>query len=87
MRPAQLHLTEHAVDRYVERWRPGWTRDAARDELAKGLALTQFVEIDRGDYIYRTPRGALLVVAGDGAVRTVLPMGSKKITYRPRRKK
>lgn len=87
MRPQKLFLTQHAVERYKQRWRPEMTLPAARAELKQQLPLAEFVDVDGTDYIYRTPRGALLTVSSDGAVRTVLPMGSKKTTYRPRRRR
>jgi hypothetical protein len=86
--PAKLVLSTHAVDRYHQRWRPGWKRKDAEAELQAHLATARSVEVDEYDLIYQTCRGALLVVANEGSegvVRTVLPMWSKKTNRRPRR--
>ena len=72
-------VTEHAIDRYIERWRPGSPRLIAAQELRQQIARAVFVEHPAGeDAIWRTPRGCLCVVRGDGMVATVLPMGSAK---------
>lgn len=79
-------ITLHAVQRYIERHRPGWTEDAARKELLREIATATLLVHPAGeDPIYKTQRGVLLVVAGDGAVRTVLPTGSRAPNRRPRR--
>lgn len=79
-------VTEHAVQRYIQRWRPGWKKEAARADLERELGGARFHEQPAGsDAIWRTPRGALLVVSGDGAVRTVLPAKSFAPNRRPRR--
>lgn len=82
--PTTLTLTNHAIDRYCERWRPTWRREDAEMELRLQARRAVFRERDDdGGLIYVTPRGALLVVALDGAVRTVLPPGSTKPMRRP----
>lgn len=76
-------VTDHAIDRYIERWRPGWPRLIAAQELRQQITRAVFVEHPAGeDAIWRTPRGCLLVVRGDGTVATVLPMGAAKPSAR-----
>ena len=79
-------LTRHAVERYVERHRPGWTYDAARSELERMLPRAVLHEdVAGGEPIWRLPSGVLLVVRRDGVVATVLPRGSAPTNRRPRR--
>ncbi len=79
-------ITTHAVRRYIERWRPGWTISDALGELRREVDRAVLHECPAGsDPIWRTPRGCLLVVSGDGAVRTVLPPKSFAPRRRPRR--
>jgi hypothetical protein len=79
-------ITHHAVQRYIERHRPGWTEDSARADLQREIGRAVLYERPAGeDPIYITQRGVLLVVSGDGAVRTVLPAGSRATNRRPRR--
>ena len=76
---APTAITSHAIDRYIERWRPGWPRLTAAQELRQQLHRAVFVEHPAGeDAIWRTPRGCLLMVRRDGVVATVLPMHSVK---------
>lgn len=84
-RPAHLRLSYHAVERWLQRWRPGVPRKVARAELEAQRPAAAFVEIDGKTFIYRTPIGALLVVEPSGIVKTVLPMGARKPNRRPRR--
>lgn len=83
--PTRLTVSAHAVQRYRERWRPSWPVVGAERELWKEVRDAVFVQRDGKAFIYRTPRGALLTVAADGTVMTVLPMGAVKTTYRPRK--
>lgn len=79
-------ITAHAVQRYIQRWRPGWKYDAAETELKQQVRGAELHECPAGsDPIWRTPRGCLLVVSGDGVVRTVLPPKSFAPNRRPRR--
>lgn len=76
-------VTDHAIDRYIERWRPDYPRLMAAQELRQQLARAVFVEHPAGeDAIWRTSRGCLLVVRADGVVATVLPMNATKPTSR-----
>ena len=78
-------LTDHAIDRYIERWRPDYPRLIAAQELRQQLPRAVFVEHPAGEEaIWRTPRGCLLVVRGDGVVATVLPMYATKPSSRGR---
>jgi len=79
-------LTRHAVQRYIQRWRPGWKFADAEADLRREVARAELHECPSGsDPIWRSPRGALLVVSRDGAVRTVLPAKSFAPNRRPRR--
>lgn len=80
--PVALTLSAHAVERYQERWRPTWAHADAARELTDEVRRAVYVERDGQAYIYRTPRGALLTVAG-GTVATVLPPGAEKTLLRP----
>lgn len=77
--------TGHAVERYIQRWRPGWTFHEAEIDLHREMSRAVLHETPAGeDPIWRTPRGCLLVVSGDGAVRTVLPQKATAQNRRPR---
>jgi hypothetical protein len=79
-------LTNHAIERYIERHRQGWSWEAARSDLFREMRGAVLYEQPPGeDPIYRTQSGRLLVVSLDGAVRTVLPAGSRATNRRPRR--
>jgi hypothetical protein len=79
-------LSDHAIERYVQRWRPGWEFADAAAELRKEADRAVLHECPAGsDPIWRTPRGCLLVVSGDGTVRTVLPPKSFAPNRRPRK--
>lgn len=81
-----LTVTAHAVKRYIERWRNGWTSTEARKDLLREAERAELHECPAGsDPTWRTPRGCLLVVSGDGAVRTVLPPKSFAPNRRPKR--
>jgi hypothetical protein len=72
-------VTEHAIDRYIERWCLGWPRLIAAQDLRRQLARAEFVEHPAGeDAIWRTSRGCLIVVREDGMVATVLPRNAVK---------
>lgn len=85
-----LTISEHAVDRYVERWRPTATRDQARDEIAVLIASSSHVTVEHQPYGSQAVRVArlgarpvhLVVVeaAGQLAVRTVLPEAGVRVT-------
>lgn len=83
--PRALRLTAHAVERYQERWRPTWAHPDAARELTSEVRAAVFKERDGQALIYRTPRGALLSVADNGTVMTVLPMGAAKTVWRPQK--
>jgi len=79
-------VSAHAVARYIQRWRQGWTFHAAQTDLLREMKLSTLHECPAGsDPIWRSPRGCLLVVAGDGMVRTVLPPKSFAPNRRPRK--
>lgn len=79
-------VSDHAERRYLQRWRPGWTLALAAAELRHEVARAVLHECPAGsDPIWRTPRGCLLVVSGDGVVRTVLPPKSFAPNRRPRK--
>lgn len=79
-------LTTHAVRRYILRWRPGWSFKEAEYDLRREVDQAELHECPAGsDPIWRTPRGCLLVVSDDGAVRTVLPPKSFAPNRRPRK--
>lgn len=79
-------LTAHAIRRYIERWRPGWSYQMAQTELQREAERASLHECPAGsDPIWRTPRGCLLVVSLDGTVMTVLPPKSFAPNRRPRR--
>lgn len=81
-------ITEHAIDRYIERHRKGWARPDARRELIREASTASLHEVPTGaDPIWITSSGRLLVVSIDGTVRTVLPMGSRATNRRPRRRR
>ena len=83
---APRSVTAHAVERYIERHRPGWAFYAAEEELLREAATATFKEHPAGeDAIWETRSGRLLVVRGDGAVATVLPRGARRANRRPRR--
>ena len=73
-----LHLTDHAVDRYRERWRPHLTREAAAAELealaehagpTKRLTLTRDARV----WVAVTPAGERIAMAvREGVCITVL---------------
>lgn len=84
IRPTRASM--HAVERYIERHRPGWSLADAQHELLREAAGAVIHEQPAGeDPIWRTPSGRLLVVSGDGMIRTVLPAGSRATNRRPRR--
>ena len=83
--PTALRLTAHAVQRYHERWRPQWEHPDAARELTLEARGAVFVERDGQALVYRTPKGALLSVAEDGTVMTVLPQGAAKTIWRPQK--
>jgi len=76
----------HAVEWYIQHWRPGWTFHAAKNDLLREIRMSTLHECPAGsDPIWRSPRGCLLVVAGDGMVRTILPPKSFAPNRRPRK--
>lgn len=86
MPTAPTYATRHAIDRYIERHRPGWKFSDAKAELLREARTASLHEVPPGsEPIWRTQRGTLLVVRRDGAIATVLPMGSTKPNRRPRK--
>lgn len=72
-----MMVGDYAVDRFIERYHPHLdpvtARKALRKLLASGLDLMT-EEPSNAQKIYRTKRGAVLVVVSDtGVVRTCLP--------------
>ena len=67
----EIHLSQHAVDRFHERVRPGLDRTAAEDALAQ-LALLGTIEPEPPEWLARRQRqrAACYLVAGD----VVLPL-------------
>jgi hypothetical protein len=70
-RTIEIHLSEHAVQRFHERVRPGLDRIAAEDALAR-LALHGTIDTEPPDWLARHQRqhAACYLVAGD----VVLPL-------------
>lgn len=67
----EIHLSQHAIDRFHERVRPGLDRAAAEDALAQ-LALLGTIESEPPEWLARRQRqrAACYLVAGD----VVLPL-------------
>jgi len=86
--PQPKALSDHAIRRYLQRWRPNWTYADAKRELESILPRTRFVEDEppHGE-IWEAPNGMRLGVRRDGTVATVLPMGAIRTRYRPRKAK
>jgi len=81
-----MRASRHAVERYIERHRPGWMYDEARKELLRESVGAVVHERPPGEEpIWRTASGRLLVVSFDGTIRTVLPEGSRAPNRRPRK--
>jgi hypothetical protein len=72
-------VTDHAVDRYIERWHPRdgcpdrWSTARQRLKTALQSATQVGDELDNGKSLWRLEEGCLLVVNARGAVLTVLP--------------
>lgn len=86
-RGAPIAVTDHAVQRYIQRHRPDWTHADAKLELMRECRTATLHEVVGNEPIWRTQRGVLLVVRLDGTVATVLPMGSTKTNRRPTRRR
>lgn len=74
-RGAALVLTEHAIDRYLERIRPGIDRSRARNELRAIVSGAHLVKrAATGLFIWRgpKPRRLRLYVDDRGSVVTVM---------------
>lgn len=72
--PAPIDVTDHAVDRYQERWGSGqlsW--DAAQAVLKFILVNAQFIEQEDQNQSIWDIDGMMIVVDNEGLVRTVLP--------------
>jgi len=80
------YATTHAIERYIQRHRQGWTFENARVELLREAATAVLQERVAGEEpIWRCASGRLLVVSCDGAIRTVLPMDAMRPNRRPRK--
>lgn len=84
--------SDHAVDRYRERWAPGLKDDDAYDALVRLIKAAVFVEYlaDEAQSIWATETIAgdtvRMVVDSTGVVRTVLPKGATRpVTRRGKR--
>ena len=84
MTAAPISTTDHAIDRYIERWHPDWTRRHATNELRRAIKFVELVEEEpkSKQAIWRSLNepGLPLVVSHDGVVKTVLPPGAKRPT-------
>lgn len=81
-------VTAHAIDRYIERHHPSLDRKTARTCLETEAQTAQLHDVEHGRNrreIWRTQIGTLLVVGPGGMVETVLPMGARRLAYRPRK--
>lgn len=76
------NLTEHAINRFIERHVPRMSFEDARGVLETIRATAQHVEDlpDEGQEIWRgcDAFSSVLMVVRDGWVRTVLPPGSER---------
>lgn len=90
---APSRFTQHALDRFIERWGPlRNAKDALHMATVTGAYHVEDVPDEHqsiwGFVVQSGPRKgeiALMVVSADGTVRTVLPPGSKKPANRKRR--
>ena len=83
-----MMITDHAVQRFVERHQRGLGTDAARKMLVTLVRTSTLHEVERGGKteIWRTPCGILIVISKN-AVKTVLPRGAMRRAYRPQKRR
>jgi hypothetical protein len=90
-RPHPSKLSDHAIDRWHERWRPAWSRKAAEIDLKYRLPTARFVIWDRKNMVsfWDLPKedgyAPRLEVDMEGEVKTVHPRGATQTSRRPRR--
>lgn len=84
-RPNVREISNHAAERWRDRWRPGRRCSDAVRELKEILHLAVIVEVNGREKstIWELPEGARLVVDRNGTIKTVLPPGAVKRRYRP----
>lgn len=90
---APSRYTEHALQRFIERWGPMLdAEDALHTATVTGAYHIEDVPDERqsiwGFVVQGGPRKgevALMVVSADGTVRTVLPSGSRRPEKRRRK--
>jgi hypothetical protein len=93
---APTRVCDHAIDRWIERWRPDliarFPRHGVRHSIALGeiremlpRATLEAILVREKSTIWIADGGAKLVVSKDGKVMTVLPPGAVKREYRPRK--
>ena len=87
-RRSTIEIDPHAVKRFMERHQKGLCFAAAREMLADLFRRSTLHAVERqgSREVYRSPEGILIGVE-DGIVKTVLPLGSMRREYRPRKKK
>ncbi len=76
-----VKVTEHAVERFIERWEPSMSASAARARLLHYAGLATFKEHPPGEpeiWEHFLVGGSILLVVRDGLVETVLPPGAKR---------
>lgn len=86
------HITEHAFDRWIERWGPGV--DTATDvRVARAAfrvqvkaAVIESIAHKEAATIWLLGCGAKIVVAWNGNVMTVLPPGATRADRRPKKR-
>lgn len=85
--PDLRKLTDHAIRRWRERWRPNAKMGDARRELLALIPLAVIVRIVGSERCstWELPEGAKLVVFCDGTIKTVLPRGAAPPDRRPRK--
>lgn len=89
--PHPYTITDHAYERWKERWRSAWSWAVAKQDLQDRIKQAIFVEEDPGNAtsFWRLPeeggRHPLIVVDGFGEVKTVLPREATKPNRRPRK--
>lgn len=89
--PHPLTISEHAYERWKERWRSAWPWAVAKRDFQDRVKQAVFVEEDTGNptAFWRLPeedgRHPLIVVDGFGEVKTVLTPEACKPNRRPRK--
>lgn len=72
-----VHVTEHAIDRWIERIAPD-NRDQARQAITASERAIEFAAAF-GAHVVRLPNGAKLVCKGRGPVRVITVLGRAEI--------